>query len=103
MRALTRMPYGAQSTCIDLDIERTAPFDAAYDTRRASPMSAMQDDMLMIDPERRVFMCGTTALLIKKTPRTLTLITRSHRSRVVSSTDPTPAIPALLKSTSMRP
>jgi len=34
----------------------------------------------MIDPERSVIMCGTTARLIRYTPRTFTLITRSNSS-----------------------
>src|SRR5436190_9081324 len=48
-------------------------------------------------------MCGTTARLTRKTPRTLTRITCSHCSTVVSSTSPTPLIPALFTRTSMRP
>ena len=63
--ALTRMPCGATSTCIDLVIDRTAPFDAAYETRRARPISAMDDDMLMIEPECCLIMNGTTARLIR--------------------------------------
>jgi hypothetical protein len=50
-RALTRMPWGARSTCIDFVIERTAPLDAAYETRRATPMMASVDDELMIEPD----------------------------------------------------
>src|SRR5216683_2167556 len=62
----------------------------------------MQDDMLTIDPDRCLIMCGTTARLMRYTPRTFTVITRSNSSGVVSRTSPTPLIPALLKSTSIR-
>src|SRR4051794_19573929 len=101
--AFTRTPCGARSTCIDFVSASTAPFDAAYETRRPIPVSAITDDMFTIDPERCAIIVGTTARHMRKIPRALTRITRSQSSRVVSVTSPTPAIPALLKSTSMRP
>src|SRR2546423_3265665 len=100
--ALTRTPCGARSTCIDFVSASTAPFEAAYETRRARPVSTIADDTLTIEPERWAIIVGTTARDIRKTPRAFTRITRSHRSSVVSSTSPTPAMPALLKRTSMR-
>src|SRR5438552_861212 len=62
----------------------------------------MQDDMLMIDPDRCLIICGMTARLTRYTPRTLTRITRSNSSGSVSTISPTPPMPALLKSTSIR-
>src|SRR5262245_12058404 len=59
--------------------------------------------MLMIDPERCAIIAGATARLIRKTPRAFTRITCSHSSRLVSARSPTPAMPALLKRTSIRP
>ena len=70
---------------------------------RARPISAIVDDMLMIDPRCAATMTGRTARATRKTPRTLTAMTRSQSSSDVSSTVPTPAIPALLNSTSIRP
>src|SRR5207302_1687151 len=101
--ALTRTAWGARSTCIDFVRARTAPFDAAYDTRRASPVSTIAEDMFTIEPERCAIIVGTTARDMRNTPRAFTRITCSHRSRLVSSTSPTPAMPALLTRTSMRP
>ena len=57
----------------------------------------------MILPQPWLTMCGSTARATRNTPRTLTAITRSHSSSEVSSTVPTPAIPALLNRTSIRP
>ena len=77
--------------------------DAAYEARRASPISAIVEDMLMIEPPCAATITGRTALATRNTPRTFTAMTRSHSSSEVSSTVPTPAIPALLNRTSMVP
>src|SRR6267143_218578 len=63
----------------------------------------MVDDMLMIDPRFFSIMYGTMNLLTRNTPRTFTAITLSQSSTEVSCAVPTPLMPALLNSTSMRP
>ena len=64
---------------------RTAPFEAAYDARRARPTSAIVEDMLMIEPRPAAIIVGSTARATRKTPRTFTAITRSHSSTEVSA------------------
>ena len=57
----------------------------------------------MIEPRRAAIMMGRTARATRKTPRTLTAMTRSHSSTDVSWRAPIPAIPALLNRTSIPP
>src|SRR5260370_29363225 len=81
----------------------TAPLDAEYDARSGTPISAIEDDILMIEPDRRSIMWGKADRLARYTPRTLTAITLSQSSTGVRCSLPTPAMPALLTRTSMAP
>ena len=50
----------------------------------AIPIANVIEPMLTIDPPPRAAMCGTVALLIRKSERRFVLIVRSHSSSVYS-------------------
>ena len=71
----------------------------------AEPITATNDAVLMTDPPPLSSRCGMPCLQHRKTLRRLVACTRSQASRPVSSTEASSVgeMPALLKSTSMRP
>src|SRR6267143_3327221 len=82
----------------------TANFEAAYGTIMAKPVWPTIEATLMMRPDFCLMRCGTTARVVRKTPRRLMSRTRSNSSSVRSCRGagfgPTPA---LLTRTSMRP
>src|SRR5947209_8533266 len=82
----------------------TANFEAAYGTIMAKPVWPTIEETLMMRPDFCMMRCGTTARVVRKTPRRLMSRTRSNSSSVRSwmgaGFGPTPA---LLTRTSTRP
>src|SRR5438876_272712 len=50
----------------------------------------MEDDMLMIDPARRLIMCGTTYLLVRNTPMSATTTRAPSRAKSSAVARPIP-------------
>ena len=72
----------------------------------AEPITATNEAVLMTEPRgRSSSRCGMPCLQHRNTLRRLVACTRSHASRPVSSTEASSVgeMPALLKSTSIRP
>ena len=72
----------------------------AANGRAATPPDEL---MLMTVPDRRARMSGSTAFVIRMTPKKLTWNSRIASSGVTSSAAPMIPVPALLCSTSIRP
>src|ERR1700677_2150892 len=100
---LTRTPRGARSTDIDRVSATTAPLDAQYEAKLATPTSAATDPWLMIDPAPAATIKRAAAREHRNVPLALTRKQRSQSSSVASITEPLLFTPALLYSTSTRP
>src|SRR2546426_12150274 len=62
----------------------TANFEAAYGTIMAKPVWPTIEETLMMRPDFCMMRCGTTARVVRKTPRRLMSRTRSNSSSVRS-------------------
>ena len=81
----------------------SAPLDDEYAISFGSPMYALIEPMLMMDPLRCCFMQGMASRMQIKAPRTLVAKISSQISELVFSMFPRVLIAALLTSTSIRP
>ena len=62
--ALTRMLSGPSSAAIDLDSRFTAPLLALYQARPGRGLMPAVEPMLMIEPDLRLRISGTTACVM---------------------------------------
>ena len=96
---LTEWPAGPSSAAQARDIAVTAPLVAQYVEKFGKPRLAAREAMLIIRPGDRRW--GITALVIRKTPRTLRSWRWAKSSAVVSVILLNRAVPALLTRMSM--
>src|ERR1700751_103312 len=100
---LTLTPRGARSTDMDRVSATTAPLDAQYEAKLATPTTAATEPWLMIDPRPAATRARAAAREHRNVPRALTAKHPSQSSSVASSTEPALFTPALLYSTSGGP
>src|SRR6266516_194628 len=99
----TRTPWGARSTDMDRVSATTAPLDAQYEAKFATPTTAATDPWLMMDPPPAATIGRAAAREHRNVPLALTAKHRSQSSSVASITEPLLFTPALLYRTSTRP
>jgi hypothetical protein len=81
----------------------TAPLDAQYEAKFATPTTAATDPWLMMDPRPAATIGRAAAREHRNVPFALTAKQRSQSSPVASMTEPLLFTPALLYRTSTRP